>query len=254
MPEVAHMVTGLQEHGCCVLPAYFSGATTSSARWCAERVIDEIESRGNRSQICGRVSFGQSDTSIRFEGNTLNSPRLAPLLTLVADGVFGAAAQSHLGTTARLERMVIHRASASPVPLTDWHAGQERTGRRSVQVMIYLVPVHVSNGPFAYVLGSHHLVREITQHIVRVGGANTDVHLLEQIQRCARSHPLKGVAVAVDGLLQSVAEGEAPHAVTGPAGTAVLFDTAGVHRGGIVRRGQRLIVRAHYFELSSDRA
>ena len=76
----------------------------------------------------------------------------------------------------------------------------------------------------------------------------------EQIQRCARSHPLKGVAVAVDGLLQSVAEGEAAHAVTGPAGTAVLFDTAGVHRGGIVRRGQRLIVRAHYFELSSDRA
>lgn len=254
MPDVAHMVTGLQEHGCCVLPAYFSGATTSSARWCAERVIDEVESRGNRSQICGRVSFGQSDTSIRFEGNTLDSPRLAPLLALVADGVFGAAARSHLGTTARLERMVIHRASASPVPLTDWHAGQERTGRRSVQVMIYLVPVHVSNGPFAYVLGSHHLVREITQHMVRVGGANTEVHLLEQIQRCARSHPLKGVAVAVDGLLQSVAEGEAAHAVTGPAGTAVLFDTAGVHRGGIVRRGQRLIVRAHYFELSSDRA
>lgn len=98
-----------------------------------------------------------------------------------------------------------------------------------VKTLLYLDDVDEENGPFQYVMGSQRL------------GAKLGDRRRARIGWRQRRLPDE----AVERLL--AAEPERLRTVTGRAGTLVLADTTGIHRGMPIRRGQRHALTNYFY-------
>lgn len=161
-------------------------------------------------------------------------------------------AHCHLGCRVSLERVLFHHSRPSPEPISIWHAGQEERGRRSVQLMIYLCDAGPENGAFCYLRGSHDTVGRLTAAALGREISNMQVHLPEQLRTLAVD-PSGRAALGEAGAsfledLDFSASDPDRFAIAAPRGSLILFDTRGVHRGGLVSNRERYIVRGHYFE------
>lgn len=244
-PDCELIVRALGVQGCVALPAYFPNRPVREARAFAANLLSSPAASGFGGVFGGD---GPHEAWVRCELGASVDAALSPLLALVADPSLEAAARAYLGPRTILERLVVHRAGPARKPLTDWHAGQEEGGRRSVQIMVYLADTSPETGPFSYALGSHHLVAEVTRNVVAHGGSNMDVHSMHRILDLSRTHPDRAVAAAMIEIVSRIQGSDFAFQLPAPAGTAILFDTAGIHRGSVVSAGERWIVRAHYFE------
>ncbi|HEY0625290.1 MAG TPA: hypothetical protein VGD10_01010 [Allosphingosinicella sp.] len=118
-----------------------------------------------------------------------------------------------------------------------------------LKAIIYMSDVDASNGPFGYVLGSHRLrlsrlddfICEANDHN---GLAHTDAKSRRHFaalptrfrQKGAFGNDLPDEHPASDEIVK------AAWSITGPRGSIVLFDTKGIHRGGMVERGERRVI------------
>lgn len=118
-----------------------------------------------------------------------------------------------------------------------------------LKAIIYLSDVGPEQGPFGYVLGSHRLSLSRTEdHICEAndsnGMAGTEIGARQLFASLPAGLRLKGAfgndlldqAPASKALLQSL------WSITASAGSIVLFDTKGVHRGGMVANGERRVI------------
>ena len=101
-----------------------------------------------------------------------------------------------------------------------WH--RDSATRPQFKALLYLSDVDESNGPFEYLAGSH---------------------LKQAIRQAAREvDPAFGPARIPDAAVAALERRLAPgtrRTVTGPAGSLVLVDTRGVHRGAPLKAGMR---------------
>ncbi|MEQ9528708.1 MAG: phytanoyl-CoA dioxygenase family protein, partial [Parvibaculaceae bacterium] len=145
-------------------------------------------------------------------------------------------ATAYLGAEAYNLAILAARLKAVPGNLGSgggWHrdafAGQ-------VKAVLYLNDVGEDNGPFQYLRASHRLRAMIAdRRCARLGIAQTRLSE-EQIQTLLDGDPTRLITA------------------TGSAGTLILTDTTGLHRGMPIRAGTRYALTNYYFARNVRRA
>ena len=123
--------------------------------------------------------------------------------------------------------------------------------RGVMKILLYLTQVKPDNGPFQYVLGSHRLGDGLGGRLIR-----RTLHRAGDLQKWNPESRRRFMALprflrrkaeiggdlldgtdVVDALLQ------AERSFTSDDGNLILFDNAGLHRGGLVENGRRVIAQ-----------
>jgi hypothetical protein len=121
---------------------------------------------------------------------------------------------------------------------------------RRVKCMIYLTEVTERTGPFSYVLGTNAIRLRFLEDIVRKAN---DISRLDRCDRKTRelfSALPKGLQKKSefgndlhDSMPEVAALLASEHFFTSDEGNLILFDNNGVHRGGMVLEGKRIILQ-----------
>ncbi len=117
-----------------------------------------------------------------------------------------------------------------------------------IKAIFYLTDVGKSNGPFSYVIGSHKLRISMIDNLI----CETIDHSLGSTDSITRTKfsalPLKlrqkgafGNDLLDDSKL-SLEIQKSSWEITGTKGSIVLFDTKGIHRGGMVKESERKVL------------
>ncbi|MEX2113603.1 MAG: phytanoyl-CoA dioxygenase family protein, partial [Pirellulales bacterium] len=109
-----------------------------------------------------------------------------------------------------------------------WH--RDTPWERQFKALVYLVDVGPKNGAFEYLPRSHHvsfMTRTIASCGIRLGQNRLSE---EEIARIVQR------------------TGVAPVRLTAPAGTLILTDSSGIHRGSPIEEGERYAMTNYYFE------
>jgi hypothetical protein len=118
-----------------------------------------------------------------------------------------------------------------------------------LKAIIYCTDVGPKGGPFTYAAGSHRFkLSRIEDFVCEVNDSNglaaTDRASRSRFMGLPRALRQKG-AFGNDLLDASPASQRLAASlwnITGPKGSVVLFDTKGVHRGGMVTEGERAVI------------
>lgn len=133
------------------------------------------------------------------------------------------------------------------IPATSYYH-RDATGG-DLKAIFYMSDVGPKNGPFSYVVGSNNL--DISRTDDLIGEANdhngltsTDLKAREQFSALPKKLRQKGAfgndLVEDTPLFKEIMDGN--WSITGSKGSIVLFDTKGIHRGGMVVEGDRKVI------------
>ena len=118
-----------------------------------------------------------------------------------------------------------------------------------LKMIVYLNEVTEENGPFSYVKGSHRAAKGFWDGMIRRANDYAGLSWTKRPYRelfHALPRPLQrkgafGADIPNDSVyIKPILDNEL--CVTSKSGDGVLFDTDGIHRGGMVRSGRRLVV------------
>jgi hypothetical protein len=107
-----------------------------------------------------------------------------------------------------------------------WH--RDSLGNRDIKAILYVSDVSADNGPFQYLLGSHRVY-----------------HRLSVIWQCGEH--LRKKRFEGDEAESFIISRSELQTVTGKAGTLVLADTTGIHRGCPISTGVRYAITNYYW-------
>ncbi len=137
--------------------------------------------------------------------------------------------REYLGYLPQLNYLAVEKTiplpnSNSPQYSQNWHRDPEE--KRTLKVFIYINDVDESNGPFIYIKRSQPSSKfrysKLFPQVLPYGSYPDAVKLQELIDP-------EDIAVA-----------------TGKSGTVIFCDTAGIHRGGLATKGERIMATAFY--------
>jgi hypothetical protein len=108
-----------------------------------------------------------------------------------------------------------------------WH--RDTAVENQFKTLVYLTDTGLENGPFEYVPGSHR-VRALVKTILGAGIAHAQNRLTdEEVERACAAMSIR------------------PKTLTAPAGTLLLIDSSGLHRGMPISTGERYALTTYYF-------
>ena len=226
----------------------------------------EAASAGAFAQL-ERARAARSSGSREFEESRFHADRRKELdlfaavdTFLVEAGVLQAASE-YIGRPARLidvnpqindssdsfwREIFPDRESAS-LPRTAYFHRDASGG--DLKAIVYLSDVGPANGPFGFVLGSHRLpISRLDDFICEANDHNGLAHTSPDWRRRFAALPTlfrqKGAFGndLPDEHPASEEIGSAAWSITGSKGSIVLFDTKGIHRGGMVEQGERRVI------------
>jgi hypothetical protein len=246
----------LDRDGCCVVrmsEERFDGLTDLSRPHFAR-----LEERRARSAT-GERDFDESRSNVdsREHGNDLFNA----LNAILADSGILDAASHYLGRDARLIDVnpQINDASDSfwrnifpdlkdhELPSSAYFHRDASGG--DLKAIFYMSDVGPQNGPFSYVVGSNKLTMSKMDDLIAEandhnGLAATTREARERFAALPRKFRQKGAFgndLTEDArLTREIQNGV--WSITAPKGSIVLFDTKGVHRGGMVVEGSRYVI------------
>jgi len=201
-----------------------------------------------------------------FEGNQnwLNK-RDAPDVYALLEEIFArhgimAAAEAYLRRPVAVKFMVLQINDAKdayqrgkfadvgvPDPQTNYmHLD---TSEEIVKCMVYLTEVTKENGPFGYVLGSNRLSVPTLEGLFRrtndraglSGYAPATRQLFMALPSFLRHKSMFGSDL-MDGTPEARSVVESEYQFVSADGNAAIFDNLGIHRGGLVREGERRVL------------
>ncbi len=118
-----------------------------------------------------------------------------------------------------------------------------------LKAIVYMSDVGPDNGPFGFVLGSHaEAPSGVDDRICETNDSNGLAATDPQTRRLFGALPerLRQKGAVGNDLLDTTdvsrALRDALWSITGPAGSLVVFDTKGMHRGGMVTAGERRVL------------
>jgi Phytanoyl-CoA dioxygenase (PhyH) len=169
------------------------------------------------------------DVRVRVEGKKPEKPRFSirePWLRIAASGLLVDIVNSYRGQLTRLYEVdewftVPYPRSGERIASQQWHRDPEDV--HVVKVFVYFTDVDDEAGPFEYVRGS------------AGGGRYADLWPWADGHRYVDAEELEAAVAPEDRLT-----------VTGPAGTTIVCDTGGFHRGGFARTRPRVLSTSTY--------
>jgi hypothetical protein len=192
-----------------------------------EATRDAGDRPASKDELIVRRFFHQA--KVRVDGKKREKPRfsiLAPWIRIAAGQPLVDIVNSYRGLLTRLYEVdewftVPYPQSGERLASQQWHRDPEDV--HVVKVFVYLTDVDEEAGPFEYVRGS------------AAGGR------YEHLWPWADGHRY------VDGAdLEAAVDGGDRLTVTGPAGTMIVCDTGGFHRGGFARTRPRVLSTSTY--------
>ncbi len=203
--------------GLCVVEGFYDAAQCAQLRAEIDRLIETYpqavhhKSGGADLRIFGAETA--SEAIRQFSDD--------PVLLESAGAMLGRGARPAVTLAARIQ------ATQSNIGSGDgWHRDSFFDQFKAI---VYLSDVEPENGPFQYVLGSHTFGSKITD---------------------AASAGISAATTRVDDAQAEALIAAAPERnriVTGPAGSLVLADTSGIHRGMPLEAGSRYALTNYYF-------
>jgi hypothetical protein len=212
----------LDVHGIAVIPGYWTGEDCRAAI----AVLDAFtQAHPDRTWV---GPYGADHRVYGLE-------RLSPVydrfyrdrrLFELAEAYWGASVVNGFVSAGRLEAGVSNEGSGAQT----WHKDGVT---QQFKAILYLDDVGPDNGPFQYVRNTA-LTREVVRHIFRSGGQFRQLRWNDaQIAAIERTAPGSVVTCC------------------GPAGTLVIANTLGIHRGAPIAQGRRYALTNYYFAKST---
>jgi len=171
-------------------------------------------------------------------------------------------ASLYLDEPVMLSHVMSMEHPVSTTPITPWHVDANPREMMppnyfTMKFFIYLNDVDSNNGAFAYLRGSHRLVLAIregihsrsipyckTYGIEDLKAACGDPVVRNQILNRLSQQDIDDFFAATEPIART---GDTDvYDLTGAAGTLVVFDDRGLHRGGIPRTAPRSVLRYNY--------
>ena len=172
----------------------------------------------------------------------------------------------YFGEPVRLSHIMSIESPVSDEPITCWHTDANTVppklplppNRFTLKCFVYLNDIDSNNGAFAYLPKSHRLVVAIRECIYNRTLPFHETSEVEEIRAACSSPQVLSVVLKmisqqdIDDFLSTtealISETEATHEhdLTGRAGTLLIFDDRGLHRGGIPKSSNRSILRYNY--------
>jgi hypothetical protein len=252
--DLSPLDLAFRRHGCAVVrmtDAEFDGLrTVSQAHFDALAAQRAQTLRGPREFEASRAYASRDQSARLFE---------VIEAVFTACGVL-ATASAYLGRPARLVdvnpqindasddfwRRIFPDGAATPPATAYLH--RDASGG-DLKAIIYLSDVGADNGPFGYVIGSHTIAPlPADDHICETNDANglaaTDPESRRLFAALPESWRQKGAVGndLIDGTAPSRALLDSLWSIAAPRGSTVLFDTKGMHRGGMVTVGERRVI------------
>lgn len=215
-PRVERLLSELRRNGFALLPGFID---QERCRELARRIDGALERYATFVQVdaagADRRLFGLDavDEEIR---------RVAfdPFVMRVLERYQGASEHQGFALTARLDHKPGNQGSGQ-----GWH--RDSAAYMQTKCMVYLSDVGADNGPFAYVAGSHRAL---------------------DVVRCAATYGFGVNQYRFDEAQMApllAAERQRERVFTAPAGTALLFDSRGLHRGTPIVSGPRYAITTY---------
>lgn len=255
-PEESEVLSSLEANGCCVVQ--MDGALFGELHQKASSYFQRLEERRKRS-LSGERAFDESRGSVdkRKDGENL----FQELDKILSESGILDAASHYLGREARLVDVnpQINDATDSfwrnifpDLKLRDLpscaYCHRDASGG-DLKAIFYMSDVGLNNGPFSYVVGSNKLkmtrldnfIAEANDHN---GLSSTALDAREKFAALPAKLRQKGSfgndLQDESRLAKEISQGM--WNITGEKGSIVLFDTKGIHRGGMVVDGTRYVI------------
>jgi hypothetical protein len=250
----AHVFNTLQTQGICVVPT--NADQFNKVMGMAALVLERLrQQRGQR--ITGDRDFSESRTSIL---RTTDEALFISVETLLFESGILDAASKYLKRPANVIDInpQINDSSdnfwqrifpdlSAEKPATKYFHRDASGG--DLKAIIYLTDVDSDNGPFSFVRGSHKIkpgrLRNFIQEVNDTSGFSaTSLDARQQFaalpawlrSKCAFGNDLLSDSESA----QHILDGE--WKVIAPKGNVVLFDSKGIHRGGMVLNKERIVL------------
>jgi len=217
VPEKKEILRALRTQGYFVIPGYYDRAKCDELLAEMKRVFVEYESTLWNDAL-------KSDTrvyAIDRVSPLMRQFHTDPLLTEISQLYIPH--QECFFTLANRVRVVPGNLGSGG----GWH--RDTPWERQFKGLLYLADVGEGGGAFEYLPASHHvgrLVRTITSCGIKFGQNRLTE---EEVARIAKHF------------------GVEPVRFTAPAGTLILVDTSGIHRGRPIEQGERYAITNYYF-------
>jgi ectoine hydroxylase-related dioxygenase (phytanoyl-CoA dioxygenase family) len=243
--EVTHV---LAEDGICILENALSKQETAALKEELYTLAAKTPAWVRNHPAAEGFTLSMSPlVAARQRGNK----QIAQIINAFGHPLLAKLCRQLLGPLWYFDRIIVELKPPSQEPITDWHADQFAGRGRCIKCMIYTGDTNADSGAFSFVPGSHHLMQTIQKHNRH---DVADLRYIETIRKLAedviKADPTSGTMVRaqLDEMqrhIDSALKSDDHYSVSGPAGSAVLFDATGIHRGGVPRARERLIVRSH---------
>jgi Phytanoyl-CoA dioxygenase (PhyH) len=188
----------------------------------------KILAKANSPEVADVIEGGRGRVKNYFVDLGSESFEVAsPLLQLALDAKVLDIVSAYLGMWPYLSNVYawLNFPTTDPAKETQlWH--RDPDDERCVKVFVYLVDVDEDKGPFTYIKGSQPLGPE------------------------AHKLPDRDIRVP-DDLMRRIFPEKDWFACTGPAGTMIIADTIGYHRGAKPKLGNRVLMTFTYTSISS---
>lgn len=202
--------------GLYVLPDYFSAEQCVAMRSEIDFVIENNKQHVSFDDLIGDARlFGAEKVSAMIMGFNQD-----PYLMKLANLYNGDTTYNPFTLAARLNPNEINKDKDH-----GWHRDSLR---RQFKTIIYLDDTTEANGPYQYIKGSNHLNK------ILVDGIRGKI-------------PYMSIAVSPQSANKIIEKDPARLAtVTGKAGTIIITDTSGIHRGSTIKAGHRYALTNYY--------
>ncbi len=217
-PEVAGWLTALARDGFVVVPNFCSADQCATLRAELDRLLTQYPATTLHLPDDDRIHGAERVSE------AMRAYHHDPRLTALAEA-FHQAPTLNLFTLANRVRPVPGGLGSGG----GWH--RDSVHQRQLKTLLYLTDVDAGSGAYQYVSGTHHPADLL--RLTRTGQVAFNQNRLTETE-----------------VARIVADGGgryAAHTVTGPAGTLVITDTRGLHRGTPLTHGIRYALTNYFF-------
>lgn len=224
--QIQALLDQVRQDGVAAIPGYWSADRCAHARAELDRIIAEHpDAVQSRSKGADQRMYGVEEAS-----PALMEFHADPFARGFGEALGGSAIYNFSTLGARIAASEGNTGSGD-----GWHRDAHGFQFKAI---IYLSDAAMENGPFQYLIGSHRLLRVVADSMrADVTDPRQSRFTDEQVKRLAES-------------------GSELRAYPGKAGTILLVNTAGIHRGMPLMAGERYALTNYYYppdQISEDR-
>lgn len=173
----------------------------------------------------------------------------------------------YLNRSKVLDRMIYTKDKVSDRPITEWHTDLFPTRSKCLKLFLYLSDTDNSNGAFSYIPSIHSYMHSLFKKY-NLEERKERLHTYEKIRKSlndlsislrskGKQNEYKSIIKKLhlmDDHINDRGEYDNFYSIPAKAGTLIIFDSAGIHKGGTISEGERDVIRSHFLEFPIARA